>query len=65
MINKPKERLNRVVSILNEIRNSMLDFYTYCETFSKLIKNYQPQRLGKVLNKYSKHSKSVREIGGY
>ena len=28
----------RVVRILNDIRNSMLDCYTYCDTFSKLTK---------------------------
>ena len=33
------ENLNRIVSILIKIRNSMLDFYARCETFSKLNKN--------------------------
>ena len=43
---KPKERLNvmakEVVSILNEIRKSMLDFYIYYETNFKLTERYQP-----------------------
>ena len=52
----------RVVTILNEARISMLNFYTYRGTFSKLTKKYQAQRLDEVLSKYSKRSKSVREI---
>ena len=51
----------KVVSILNEIKNYVLDFYFHHETVFKLTKKYQPQRLDKVLNKYSKHSKLFRD----
>ena len=43
----------------------MLDFYNYHETFYKLTKKYQHRRLDKVLSKYSKLSKSVRETEDY
>ena len=48
----PKQRFNmatkKVVSILNEVRKSMLDFYTYHETIFKLTKNCKPERLVKM-----------------
>ena len=64
--NKPKtetehDHKKRVVSILNEIKNCVLDFYFHRETVFKPTKKYQPQRLDKVLNKYSKHSKLFRD----
>ena len=37
-------------------------FYLHRETIFKLTKKYHPQRLDKVLSKYLKPSKSVREI---
>ena len=57
---KPKtaiknEDKKRIFSMLNEIRITMLDFYVHYNTFSKLTKRYQLQRLGKVLSKYSQH----------
>lgn len=46
LIMNPKQRFNmatkKVVSILNEVRKSMLDFYTYHETSFKLTKSYKP-----------------------
>ena len=59
MVVNPEQRSNktgkkRVVSILNKIRKSILDF--------KLIEKYKPQKLDKVLTKYSKHSRSAGEI---
>ena len=33
------ENLNKIARILIKIRNSMLDFYAHCESFSKLNKN--------------------------
>ena len=65
VIKAENEDKKRVVSILNAIKNSVLDFYHNPETISKLIKMHQPQRLDKVFSKYSKHSKSVREICYY
>ena len=64
--NKPKtetehDHKKRVVRILNEIKNCVLDFYFHRETVFKPTKKYQPQRLDKVLNKYSKHSKLFRD----
>ena len=63
LIMNPKQRFNmatkKVVSILNEVRKSMLDFYTYHETIFKLTKNCKPERLVKMPWSYSKHSKSV------
>ena len=40
----------------------MLHFYVRHDTILKLIKNYQLQRLDKVLSKYSKYRRSVGEI---
>ena len=40
----------------------MHNFYLHHETILKLTKNCQPQRFGRVLSKYSKHSKSIGEI---
>ena len=67
---KPKteteyEDKKRVVSILNKVKNFVLDFYLNRETILKLSKKYKPQRLDKVLSKYSKYSKSVGEIEYY
>ena len=45
-----------VVSILNVIRKSMLNFYVHHDTIFIMIQKYQLQRLDKVLSKYSKHS---------
>ena len=42
--------------------NSMLHFYVRHDTILKLIKNYQLQRLDKVLSKYLKYRRSVGEI---
>ena len=61
---KPKTKTEydnkkRVRSILNEIRKSMLDPYTYHRIIFKLIEKYQTQRSDKVPRKYSKRSKSV------
>ena len=46
LIINPKHRFNmatkKVVSILNEVRKSMLDFCTYHETIFKLTRNYKP-----------------------
>ena len=52
----------KVVIILKKIRKSMLDFYVLHDIICKLTLIYQPQRLEKVLSKYSKHNRSVREI---
>ena len=52
----------RVVSILNEIRKSMLDFYVSHETIFNLIEKYQFQGSDKVLSKYSKHGWTIREV---
>ena len=64
---KPKTKTEyddkkKVVSILNEIKNSILDFYLHRETIFKLIKKYQPQRLDEVFSKYSKHNRSVGKL---
>lgn len=40
----------------------MLHFYVRHDTILKLIKNYQLQRLDKVLSKYSKSRRLVGEI---
>ena len=42
----------------------MLDIYVHHETIINLTEKYKPQRLDKVLSKYSKHSRSVggREV---
>ena len=61
-INNKIIQTQKVVCILNKIRNSIFDFYTHWQTFCKLTKKFQPQRLDKVLSKYQKHSISVREI---
>ena len=55
----------RVASILNEVKNSILDIYLHHEPFFKLTEKYKPQRSDKVFSKYPKHSKSVREIEDY
>ena len=57
---KPKTAIKNedkkiIFSMLNEIRITMLDFYVHYNTFSKLTKRYQLQRLDKVLSKYSQH----------
>ena len=53
----------RVVNILNTVKNSVFNLYLNFETISKLTKKHQPQRLDKLLSKYSKQiSKSVRVI---
>ena len=67
MVVNPEQRSNktgkkRLLSILNKIRKSILDFYVPHETIFKLIKKYKPQKLDKVLTKYSKHSRSAGEI---
>ena len=64
---KPKteteyEDKKRVVSILNKVKNFVLDFYLNRETISKPTKRYKPQRSDKALSRYSQHSKSVGEI---
>ena len=51
---KPKtntryENKKRVVSILNEIRKSILDFYVHYDSIFKLTKKYHSQRLDKAL----------------
>ena len=43
------ENKKRVVSILNEIRKSILDFYVHYDTIFKLTKKYHFQRLDKTL----------------
>ena len=66
MIINPKqtEYYNKkgVISILNEIKNSLLDFYLHHKTIFKLTGKQQPRRLDKVVSKNSKHSRSVGEI---
>ena len=44
----------RAVSILNEIRNSLFDFYLNRGTTFKMTRRYQAQKLDKTLSKYSK-----------
>ena len=56
------ETKKRVLSILNAVKNSTLDFYLNHDTIFKLLKKYWTQKLDKVWSKYSKHSKSVGEI---
>ena len=56
---KPKTETKHVA------KSIILDFYLNRENVSKLIKKYHPQRLDKVLKKYSKHSKSVEKIKYY
>ena len=43
---------HKVVSILNALKNSILNFYLNHETIPKLTKKYQSQILDKVLPKY-------------
>ena len=38
-------KTKRVLSILNAVKNSILEFFLNDETISKLIKKYRPQRL--------------------
>ena len=52
---------NRVVSILNKTRKSMIDLYNYHEFILKLTEKYQPQRLDEVLRKHLKRSRPVGE----
>ena len=40
----------------------MLEFYVHNNNVFKLIEKYRPRRLNRVLSKYSKRSKSVKEI---
>ena len=54
---KPKteteyEDIKRVVSILNKVKNFILDFYLNRETISKPTERYKPQRLDKALSRY-------------
>lgn len=64
MIRNLKQRQNRkkkrVLIILNATQNYILDFYLNHKTIYKLIKNYQPQRLDKVLS--TQNSKSVAKM---
>ena len=51
---KPKTKIKyenkkKVVSILNEIRESILDFYVHYDSIFKLTKKYHSQRLDKLL----------------
>ena len=51
---KPKtnikyENKKKVVSILNEIRESILDFYVHYDSILELTKKYHSQRLDKLL----------------
>ena len=55
-------KTKKVLSILNAIKNYILDFYLNHATIFKLIIKYQLERLDKVSNKYSEHSKSVGKI---
>ena len=52
----------RVVSILNEIRQSTLDFYVHHDTIFKLTEKYNPQILNKVISRHSNHDRSIEEI---
>ena len=52
---------NRVVSILNKTRKSMIDLYNYHEFILKLTEKYQPQRLDEVLRNHLKRSRPVGE----
>ena len=58
----PKERPHITISISNEIMKPMLVFYVHHDVIFKLTEKYQPQILDELLSKYSKHSRSVREI---
>ena len=64
MIRNLKQRQNMkkkgVLIILNATQNYILDFYFNHKTIYKLIKNYQPQRLDKVLS--TQNSKSVAKM---
>lgn len=64
MIRNLKQRQNMkkkgVLIILNATQNYILDFYLNHKTIYKLIKNYQPQRLDKVLS--TQNSKSVAKM---
>ena len=64
MIRNLKQRQNMkkkgVLIILNDTQNYILDFYLNHKTIYKLIKNYQPQRLDKVLS--TQNSKSVAKM---
>ena len=64
MIRNLKQRQNMkkkgVLIILNATQNYILDFYVNHKTIYKLIKNYQPQRLDKVLS--TQNSKSVAKM---
>ena len=56
------EDKKRVASILSIIRNNLVDFYTCEDIFFNLAKKYSPQRVNRVLSKYSKLTRSVTEI---
>ena len=49
----------RVVSVLNDIRKSLFDLYTYHETIFKLTEKYQPHIIVKMPRKYSKCRRSI------
>ena len=55
-------KTKKVVFILNETGKSVLDFYVHHDNICNITERYQLQRLEKVLSKYSKHDRSVREI---
>ena len=54
-------KTKKVVFILNETGKSVLDFYVHHDNICNITERYQLQRLEKVLSKYSKHGRSVRE----
>ena len=63
----PKKRVGtedkkRVISILNIIRNNLLDYYLDPNTIVELHKKYQHNKMDNVLNKYSKDSSSIDQI---
>ena len=45
-----------------KLESVCLFFVVHHKTISKVIEKHQPQRLDKMLRKYSKRSKSVRKI---
>ena len=56
------EDKKRVISILNIIRNNLLDYYLDSNTIVELHKKYQHNKMDNVLNKYSKDSSSIDQI---
>ena len=56
------EDKKRVASILNEIRNALLDYYLDPNTIIELHKKYQHDEIDSLLNKYSKDVSFIDQI---